>query len=751
MKNTLLFLFLLVAGVNYAQVVNIPDANFKNYLLNYPDPIDTNNDGEIQVSEAIIITHLSVEGSQIYNFQGIESFTNLVTLDINVDWDQDAVSSTVSNLNLTGLVQLQSFIVAVTDLHDITFGGNTQLTDVFISVSDNDLVSVIPLLDFSGCTNLQQITVLQLNVSNINIDGCAALQNFYYVEGSPNEGISEMDFSSCGNLEFIYLHSSTLESMILTNHPYLTDLMVYGSNLYMFDASGCPAISRIVLALGGNEEVYINLKNGNPNYGNVNSSISANAAQCYVCIDEGESFQSIGSNVILSTYCNFTPGGDHNTISGTLTLNADNNGCDSTDALLPYTAIAINDGTTTGYSYTLNGTYNFYTEEGTFAVTPQFENDWFTTSPATVTFADANNNTVTQNFCVTPNGVHNDVEVLVVPLGAAQPGFDAAYKIIYKNKGNQTLNGDVTFTYDDSILDYVLASPVETSSFTGSLSWSYSNLLPFETREIVVTLNVNSPMETPAVNIDDILPFTTTITPVSGDETPADNTFEFNQTVVGSMDPNDITCLEGATVSPDKIGEYLHYNVNFENTGTAPATFVVVKDIIDATKYDISTLQILNASHPMEARITGNKVEFYFDDINLAANGGKGNVTFKIKTLNSLTVNSSVTQQADIYFDYNWPIVTNEATTTFAVLSTGNFTKDTSVKLYPNPAKNTVNITAQGNIQTVQLYDVQGRLLQAANASGLTTAIDVSGRAAGIYFVKVITDKGTAVEKLVKE
>ena len=50
-------------------------------------------------------------------------------------------------------------------------------------------------------------------------------------------------------------------------------------------------------------------------------------------------------------------------------------------------------------------------------------------------------------------------------------------------------------------------------------------------------------------------------------------------------------------------------------------------------------------------------------------------------------------------------------------------------------------------IKSVQLYDVQGRLLQAASG----TIIDVSNRAAGIYFVKVMTAKGMKVEKLVRE
>ncbi len=95
------------------------------------------------------------------------------------------------------------------------------------------------------------------------------------------------------------------------------------------------------------------------------------------------------------------------------------------------------------------------------------------------------------------------------------------------------------------------------------LSWNYNNLLPFETRTINLTFNLNSPMEIPALNSGDILNFLTSIFPIANDEMPADNVANFEQIMVNSFDPNNKTCLEGNFVSPTKIGGYLHYNINF--------------------------------------------------------------------------------------------------------------------------------------------------------------------------------------------
>lgn len=52
MKKILLFITLISFTITQSQIVNIPDVNFKNALLNHNPNIDANNDNEIQVNEA---------------------------------------------------------------------------------------------------------------------------------------------------------------------------------------------------------------------------------------------------------------------------------------------------------------------------------------------------------------------------------------------------------------------------------------------------------------------------------------------------------------------------------------------------------------------------------------------------------------------------------------------------------------------------------------------------------------------------
>jgi hypothetical protein len=329
-------------------------------------------------------------------------------------------------------------------------------------------------------------------------------------------------------------------------------------------------------------------------------------------------------------------------------------------------------------------------------------------------------------------------------------------KIIFKNKGNQLKSGTITLDFNDAVLDFVSSVPTITSQTANKLVWNYLDLQPFETREITFTLNVNSPMETPAVNIDDRLSFNALVTPVIDDEKPVDNSFALRQKVVGSYDPNDKTCLEGDIITPSLIGEYAHYLIRFENKGTYAAQNIVVKDRFDLSKFDISTLIPTDASHSYITKISdGNKVEFIFENINLPFDDAKndGYIAFKIKTKSTLKVGDSFDNEANIYFDYNFPVLTNKATSKFATtLGTQDFEFSNYFKVYPIPANEVLNISAIQNIeiQSIAVYDILGQIVIALPNLKDISKIDVSNLSSGNYFINIKSDKGSSSMKFIK-
>jgi uncharacterized repeat protein (TIGR01451 family) len=687
----------LIGFVGDAQIVNIPDANFKAKLLQAspsnqiastqtPDAngyvttytkIDTNNDGEIQVSEALALKWLNVSQSNISNLTGIEGFTNLQFLNCH--------ANQLTNLNVIGLTNLQTLYCSFNQLTSLDVSSLTNLKSLEFSL--NQLTSI----DLSSLTNLQ---ILQCSFNQL----------------------TSLNVSSLSNLLYLYCNDNQFTTLFLKNGRH-EDFGFYNN----------PTLQYIC----ADEAQIASIQNQITQYGYTN---------CHV-----------------NSYCSFTPGGRFFTIQGNVRYDSNTNGCDASDSIYPSLKCSINDGTITGTIISNTaGTYSIPVGAGTHTVTPILENpSYFSVSPATATVSfPTTASPFTQDFCVAPNGVHHDLEVTIIPLLPARPGFDATYKIVYKNKGNQLESGSISLEFEDDRIDLVLANPIVSNQVLNMLTWDYTNLQPFESREITLTLNVNSPMETPAVNNGDQLDFTAIINPLANDEIVADNTSSLKQIVVGSYDPNDKTCLEGTTITPSMVGNYVHYVIRFENTGTFAAQNVVIKDMIDTTKFDITSLIPQSSSHSFVTRITNtNQVEFIFENINLpfedATNDGY--VAFKIKTKPTLVLGNTFTNTASIYFDYNFPIVTNTATTTVAALGNQDFEFGSVFTLSPVPAKDTLTITTKQTVvvSSVNIYNTLGQLVQVHTNPNET--IDVSGLQSGSYFVRITSDKGSATGKFLKE
>ena len=77
---------------------------------------------------------------------------------------------------------------------------------------------------------------------------------------------------------------------------------------------------------------------------------------------------------------------------------------------------------------------------------------------------------------------------------------------------------------------------------------------------------------------------------------------------------------------------------------------------------------------------------------------------------------------------------------------------DNSVTLYPNPAKEYIDIRVDGdlNVTMMEVYDVYGKLLNTVNVTENPTRINVSGLADGMYFVRVTTEAGSVTKTFVK-
>ncbi|UMY64749.1 MULTISPECIES: T9SS type A sorting domain-containing protein [unclassified Flavobacterium] len=577
----------------------------------------------------------------------------------------------------------------------------------------------------------------------------------------------------CNNNVLIDIHS-------WPTYPLLQDLYIAHNDLLDIDFSKFPVLQNLIcgynsftslnfdnaspslssLSCKGNTQLqYLSFKGTYPllNWNDPSSfAINGNSSLAYICANPQyvPAIQQVANAfpqpAEVNSYCVFTPGAT-NIIEGKFTF-----GCLSDSPGIPFQKLSVSDSEDTTVLYS-NKSGNYLLDHlgsGTFIVNPVAPSPYLVfqePSSASVTFPDAASPFV-QNFCATAIGPIKDAEVLVVPMGIALPGFNTTYKVIVRNRGTVALSGQLKLLFDDNLMNLSQSLPVAGTANPGVLTWNANNILPFSEKAYTATFLMNTPTASPPLNLGDILSFTATVT-VANEQTPANNTTTISQTVVNPFDPNDKTCLEGETIGPEMAGQYLHYLIRFENTGTYWAQNVIVEDLIDTAKFDISTLEPLNGSHAFTTRITGNKVEFIFNNIMLPFDDANndGWVLFRIKTKPTLVLGDSVSNTAGIYFNFNPPVITNTATTTFATMGVDS-QFDSSFRLWPNPANDVVNMESKRGeaITSVSVYNTLGQELLRQNGNDVRS-MNVSGLAAGTYIITVTTDKSKSATQLIKK
>jgi photosystem II stability/assembly factor-like uncharacterized protein len=82
------------------------------------------------------------------------------------------------------------------------------------------------------------------------------------------------------------------------------------------------------------------------------------------------------------------------------------------------------------------------------------------------------------------------------------------------------------------------------------------------------------------------------------------------------------------------------------------------------------------------------------------------------------------------------------------VLSDDNFAFAKAISLYPNPAKNLINITGTDSILKLELINLSGQSIKSLQPSN---SVSLEGIANGMYFIKITTDKGMETLPIIKE
>ena len=263
MKKQILTLLLITTFIYAnAQSVNIPDPNFKSYLVALT-ALNTNGDSTIQTSEASSYTgKINTGATAINDLRGIEAFENIIELTVtagtftsidltkntklnkltlrnsqitSLDLSTNTILETVNctsnpllaSLEVSNCTDLRLLICGGNNLSSLTLPQSTTLTRV--DCFANKLTS----LDMTPAPNLTDLTCYDNQMTSINLSGNSKL-TYLNTGQNPFESI---DLSALDDLDFFNCYDCGLDDIDLTSNTAITSLSLNSNNFTSIDLS----------------------------------------------------------------------------------------------------------------------------------------------------------------------------------------------------------------------------------------------------------------------------------------------------------------------------------------------------------------------------------------------------------------------------------------------------------------------------------------------------------------------------------
>lgn len=411
-----------------------------------------------------------------------------------------------------------------------------------------------------------------------------------------------------------------------------------------------------------------------------------------------------------------------------------------------------------------NGMYSAYLANGTFDIAPA------NYDPADIACPTGGKYTVNAVQGTTTTGLdfhfYNaspvDHRLRQQPLRTAQPGYPYSVRFEVCNDGGTSTPGTVDLEYGNFLgsvasvsfaqhpgavvfVNETVGTPNNTARF------SFPGIAPggCELFQVDFVTPTTTPVSTAFIS-------TAKVSPPNGDPTPDNNVAALYSTVVGSFDPNCVLAYPARNGNPKDGGNIqrntdrtIQYQIFFQNTGNAPADLVVVHDRLDA-HLDPSTIRNISTSHPMKMRMEDDnqKLVFTFANIDLPDStsnyaGSIGYVQYQVDVKPGLSVGDLVQKQADIYFDFNSPVITNNNVLT-VVNSSSTAKPGAAAELLivsPNPADQQFSFYSTSPAE-LSIFSTAGHLVSTQNVGIGLQEVNTSALPSGIYLVRLSSNDG---------
>ncbi len=438
-------------------------------------------------------------------------------------------------------------------------------------------------------------------------------------------------------------------------------------------------------------------------------------------------------------------------ISGNFFFDVDSNGIkNGNEPFLNHQKVIANSSSMAAYTNS-SGNYTLNLQAGVYTLQPQLRPNWFVTTDSSQFTVVVDSTSLTgYNFGL--SALPFSDYSLDFYSGINRCGFEIPCWINYSNTGS-TLDSGYVELIVDNICSAVSFNPQPDYNNGSVFRWNFSHLSPFTNNSIVVhILNPILPGDT--VN------HVASIHYYNNSNAILANSAAIDDEIVCAFDPNDKRVIPAGVTSQHLtlLSDTLNYIIRFQNVGNDTAFFVKIVDSLDVN-IDPQSLDFVSASHNFNWDFINGKLYIDFPNCLLpdsATNpvGSNGYVHFKANVFSSTPTNTIVKNKANIIFNFNEAIITNEVFNTLVdtiVGVTENMEKN-SFTIIPNPFTNETLISfsnENNSVATISLYNLLGDVVLKNQTTQDHINIQRNNLSSGIYITELILDGKRLFRKLV--
>jgi Leucine-rich repeat (LRR) protein len=217
--------------IREVQAVQFPDTNFESLIMQ-KIPLKHSPTNQIYDIDVKAITNLWIDTGgplswSITNVAGINALTGLQTFECG-----GIVGGPLRSLDFSGCTNLQNLYCWWNQLTNLNVSGCTNLRNLYCG--RNQLAN----LDVSGCVNLQYLDCTENQLTNLDVSGCISLQTLY----SGINQLTNLDVSGCVSLQNLICADNQLTNLNVSGCTNLQYLNCQWNQLANLDVSSCVSL-----------------------------------------------------------------------------------------------------------------------------------------------------------------------------------------------------------------------------------------------------------------------------------------------------------------------------------------------------------------------------------------------------------------------------------------------------------------------------------------------------------------------------